>query len=70
MAMMDEACLNVGNTTDKQLLDAMDSQLAQAVDSLVPIGRGQRNALTQTRRASLTRAGLAHFRGGHAAAEG
>ena len=30
MAMMDEACLNVGNTTDKQLLDAMDSQLAQS----------------------------------------
>ena len=28
--MMDEACLNVGNTTDKQLLDAMDSQLAQS----------------------------------------
>ena len=30
MAMMDEACLNVGNTTDTQLLDAMDSQLAQS----------------------------------------
>ena len=28
--MMDEACLNVGNTADKQLLDAMDSQLAQS----------------------------------------
>ena len=56
--------------------DALDhasgaSPSRMAVSSpLAPIGRGQHNALTQTRRASLTRAGPAHFRGGHAAAEG
>ncbi len=30
MALMDEACLNVGKTTDKMLLDEMDSKLAKS----------------------------------------